>query len=147
MKITSWLTLLCLLLSTEAISQKINWDAESYSFFDNTEFGNSKIQIPQTMAGTRLAPELSLGWDSIHRLNTGINLLHEFGSDKTFNNIYLTAYYEFDRKPFRFIMGAFPRISILEKYPRIFFQDSVAYYRPNLNGFFWEVFKIGRAHV
>ena len=65
MKITSWFKLMSLLLSSEAISQKIDWEAESYSFFDNTEFGNSRIQIPQTMAGTRLAPELGLGWDSV----------------------------------------------------------------------------------
>jgi len=27
------------------------------------------------------------------------------------------------------------------KYPRIFFQDSISYYRPNINGLFWEIRK------
>jgi len=35
-------------------------------------------------------------------------------------------------------MGAFPRSFILDKYPRLFFQDSVIYYRPNINGILWE---------
>ena len=36
-------------------------------------------------------------------------------------------------------MGAFPRDMALDKYPRIFFQDSISYFRPNINGFFWEI--------
>jgi hypothetical protein len=35
-------------------------------------------------------------------------------------------------------MGAFPRIGTIDNYPRLFFQDSVLYYRPNVNGIFWE---------
>ena len=35
-------------------------------------------------------------------------------------------------------MGAFPRNYALERYPRIFFQDSITYYRPNINGILWE---------
>jgi hypothetical protein len=35
-------------------------------------------------------------------------------------------------------MGAFPRSRALENYPRLFFQDSISYYRPNLNGIFSE---------
>ena len=139
MKISLWIILLCFLLTTEAISQNVNWKVDIFSFFDNTEFGHSLVQIPQTMAGTQLAPELGLSWDSVHMANAGVNLLHEYGSGKVIDKFYLTAYYEFDKKPFRFIMGAFPRSYAIEKYPRIFFQDSITYYRPNINGIFWEI--------
>lgn len=139
MKISLSIILLCFLLTTEAISQNVNWKVDIFSFFDNTEFGHSLIQIPQTMSGTQLAPELGISWDAVHRVSVGINLLHEFGSAKAIDKFYPTAYYEFDKKPFRFIMGAFPRRYVLEKYPRIFFQDSITYYRPNINGIFWEI--------
>lgn len=140
-KIPLLILLLNLFLNKEVIPQKINWKAEIYSFFDNTEFGRSKFQIPQTMAGTRIAPEIGLRLDSNNRISGGVNLLHEFGSNKTVDDLALTAYYEFDKKPFRFMMGAFPRNYVLEKYPRIFFQDSLKYYRPNINGLFWEIHK------
>jgi hypothetical protein len=64
--------------------------------------------------------------------------MHEYGSPKAIDKFYPTAYYEFDRGPWRFIMGAFPRSRATEKYPRLFFRDSISYYRPNINGIFWE---------
>jgi hypothetical protein len=91
------------------------------------------------MTGIQLAPELGLTWDSVHMTAAGVNLLHEFGSGNPVDKIYLTAYYELNRKPFRFLMGAFPRDNLLDNYPRIFFQDSISYYRPNINGIFWEI--------
>jgi hypothetical protein len=139
MKILFRIILFFLLLTTEGISQKVNWKVGLFSFFDNTEFGNSLVQIPQTMAGVQLAPEIGITWDTVHRVNAGVNLLHEFGSDMAVDKLYPTAYYEFNKRPFSFIMGAFPRIYAIEKYPRIFFQDSITYYRPNMNGIFWEI--------
>jgi hypothetical protein len=128
-------------MTTKAVSQDIFWKVNLFNFFDNTEFGRSRIQIPQTMAGTQLAPEVGVKLDSVHSISAGVNLLHEFGSGKAIDRFYPTAYYVFDKKPFRFIMGAFPRSYVVEKYPRIFFQDSISYYRPNINGFFWQIHK------
>ena len=71
-------------------------------------------------------------------MNIGVNLLHEFGSPNAIDKFYPTAYYESDRGPLRFIMGAFPRSRTIENYPRLFFQDSILYYRPNINGIFSE---------
>lgn len=141
MKASLWIFLLCFLLTTKTIAQDINWKVDLFSFFDNTEFGRSKVQVPQTMAGTQLAPEFGIRWDSLHSVSVGVNLLHEFGSNKAIDKFSPTAYYEFNRKQFRFLMGAFPRNYVIEKYPRIFFQDSITYYRPNINGIFWEVHK------
>jgi hypothetical protein len=141
MKISFWALLFCVFFTSEAIAQDIIWKAYVFNFFDNTEFGRSRIQIPQTMAGTQFAPELGIKWDSVHSVNAGVNLLHEYGSGNAIDKFYPVAYYFFDKKPFRFIMGAFPRSYVLEKYPRIFFQDSTSYYRPNINGLLWEIHK------
>ncbi|MCJ7449854.1 MAG: hypothetical protein MUO72_19425 [Bacteroidales bacterium] len=128
------LFLLFLVISGKCLSQRTIWDIRMFSFFDNNEFGHSSVQIPQTMAGVRFAPNIGLQWDSVNSVITGVNLLHEYGSNKFIGNYYPTAYYKFDKKPFVFLMGAFPRSFIHDMYPRLFFQDSIIYYRPNVNG-------------
>ena len=91
------------------------------------------------MSGVMILPEAGLRWDSVHRVSIGLDVLREFGSSSEIDNVFLTAYYAYNNKPFQFFMGAFPRKYALERYPRIFFQDSVSYYRPNINGILWEV--------
>lgn len=126
--------LLCVLASFDSPAQQLEWQAQLFSFFDNEEFGHSLVQIPQTMAGARFSPGVNIRFDSVHSINAGINMLHEFGSDRVIDNISPTAYYMYDSKPVRFVAGAFPRDIALERYPRIFFTDSIRYYRPNMNG-------------
>lgn len=139
MRVTLFIILFSGIVISEAVSQDLFWKAKLFSFFDNAEFGSSEYKVPQTMSGIQIAPEAGLRWDSVHLIGAGLNLLHEFGSSYAIDKLYLTAYYEFNKKPFRFLMGAFPRDNVLEKYPRIFFQDSISYYRPNINGIFWEI--------
>ncbi|MDR0560006.1 MAG: hypothetical protein LBG92_07525 [Prevotellaceae bacterium] len=123
----------------QVFSQNFLWNANLRPFFQNTEFGFSKVQMPQTMAGVHLAPEVGVGWDeNKHRIFAGVDVMHEWGSNKMIDFSDITAYYEYDGKPFRFYAGAFPRHLTLEKYPRMFFQDSINNYRPIINGFFLE---------
>ena len=102
------------------------------------EFSGSALKPSQTMAGATAAPQIGFKWDTIHKIAVGVNLLHEFGSEKVIGAIFPSAYYEYSGRPFRFIMGAFPRSMALEEYPRVFFQDSLSYYRPNIEGIFLE---------
>lgn len=134
MKNSLWIIIISGFLSYNAFSQQTGWQAGLYSFFDNTEFGHSKVRIPQTMAGVRLAPCFSLTFDSVHSIVAGINILHEYGSNTVIDNISPVAYYMYKGEPLRFIAGAFPRSFALEQYPRLFFRDSLTYYRPNMNG-------------
>jgi hypothetical protein len=138
MKKFFWFFLSILFISPDTFCQEKNWKVGLFNFFDNSEFANSALKIPQTMAGIRIDPEAGLLWDSVHRVNIGVSLLHEFGSPEAIDKFYLTAYYEFCKGPSRFIMGAFPRTMAIDNYPRLFFQDSISYYRPNINGLFWE---------
>ena len=125
-----------LLISWTGHSQEKIWQVGLFSFFDNLEFGGSEVKIPQTMSGVIFAPEAGLRWDSVHRLSIGVNLMHEFGNREALQNFYPTAYYEITRGPFDFIMGAFPRERISGHYPRLIIQDSISYYRPNIEGLF-----------
>jgi hypothetical protein len=138
MKRSLFVLLFCSIITTSGYSQEKKWQVGLFSFFDNTEFGSSAVQIPQTMSGIHFLPELGLSWDSAHSVNIGFDALHEFGSSRSVDYFYPTAYYAFDKKPYKFYMGSFPRKYAIEKYPRIFFQDSIYYYRPNINGLFWE---------
>jgi hypothetical protein len=138
MKKLSLTLLLISLYCSSLFSQDFFWQSRFCSFFDNIEFSGSEVKVPQTMAGVMIAPEVGFKWDSVHSIVGGVNMMHEFGSDNIIDRFYPTAYYEFCRKPYVFIMGAFPRSLALEKYPRMFFQDSVSYYRPNINGIFFQ---------
>jgi hypothetical protein len=121
-----------------ASAQDVVWKAGVHSFFDNMEFSGSQVQTSQTMAGVHLAPEIGLSLNDKHRIFVGADVMHEYGSDKTVDYSDPIVYYEYDGKPFRFYMGAIPRKLILDKYPRMFFQDSIRNYRPTINGLFWE---------
>ena len=124
---------------TTLSSQEFIWKADVNSFFDNMEFSKSKVQNSQTMAGVHAVPELGVSWKKRHRILVGIDVMHEFGSKYVIDYYDPIAYYEYDGKPFRFYMGAFPRNMVLDRYPRMFFSDSINNYRPNINGLFWEL--------
>ena len=127
-------------MSIGAFSQELLWKADVHSFFDNKEFKGSSVEKSETMAGTHLVPQIGLGFEGKHRVYAGIDVMHEFGSDKAIDFYDPVAYYEYDCRPFRFYMGAFPRKPLLDHYPRMFFQDSIKNYRPMMNGFFWELY-------
>lgn len=133
------LTLMVPCLAT--LAQKPEFQLKLNTFFDNTEFAHSSFQMPQTMAGVSVQPSFSLDFQKKHHIQVGVDLLHEYGSEKAVGYFSPIAYYEFDNKPFRFLSGAFPREYAVVKYPRIFFQDSIANYRPAINGIVWEFAK------
>jgi hypothetical protein len=141
--------------------QDFLWKAGLHAFFDNNEFAGSLLRESQTMAGVHIAPEVGLGWEKKHRVFVGADIMREFGSDQLIDYSDLIAYYEYspvthkyintisppnsremrlfeENRPFRFYMGAFPRKMVLDKYPRMFFQDSIWNYRPLMTGIFWE---------
>jgi len=130
----------CFSFAINADAQKVIYKTGVHSFFDNVEFGGSKVQMPQTMAGVHLAPEIGFQFDGKHRILAGFDVMHEFGSDKTIDYYDPVIYYELDNNPWRFYMGAFPRRITLDRYPRMFFQDSIFNYRPVINGLFWEYY-------
>jgi len=127
-------------MGVSGFSQEILYQAGLHSFFDNNEFAGCPVGTSQTMAGVHVVPQIGVGWDAKHRIFAGVDVMHEFGSDKTFGYHDLIAYYELDNNPFRFYIGAFPRKLALDKYPLFFFQDSISNYRPVMTGLFWEYY-------
>jgi len=120
---------------------KFIWNAGLHNFFDNNEFSGSAYQISQTMAGTHIVPQVGVSFLKNHKILVGTDLMHEWGSRKIIDFFDIIAYYHFDNQPFRFYAGLIPRKNILEKYPKMFFQDSIQNYRPTITGVFWEFYK------
>ncbi len=150
-----------IVIFSSAFSQKFLWKAGMHGFFDNNEFSGSQLRSSQTMAGIRVMPEVGLGWGEKNRIFVGADLMREFGSDKLVDYSGLIAYYEYlpitrgyrdvraidvpvppveveSEGKVRFYMGSFPRKMVLEKYPRMFIQDSIWNYRPLMTGIFLE---------
>jgi hypothetical protein len=125
---------LLLMLSHLLTAQTLEWKAGMYHFFDNTEFLGSSYVNDQTMAGIRFSPEIGLKMNQ-HHFSVGFDALKSYGSPNMVDSCSPTAYYLFDNGHFRFMMGSFAREGQLNEYSRAFFQDSIRYYRPNMNGF------------
>jgi len=139
-QIVTFVTILFLLFSSDYIdAQEFKWSSGVYSYFDNVEFGGSQLKTPQTMSGVQVIPQLRISWDTAHSLVLGANLLKEFGSLGFIDEAWPVAYYNYNRGIWQFSMGAMPRNRTLERYPRLFFQDSLEYYRPLMNGFAFSI--------
>ena len=123
-----------LFINTQSIlSQQLHsWRIQDFTFLDNREYFNPYAK-PKTIIGTRL--DLSAGFriDSLSVLYVGGDALYEFGSHAKDTKFYPTLYYQYRGKKINFLFGAFPRVQNLQ-YPRILHNDTLQYYRPNLEG-------------
>lgn len=128
-------TAVLLMLMHLLTAQELEWKAGMYHFFDNTEFLGSSYVNDQTMAGVRVSPEIGLGLNGKHHFRIGFDALKSYGSPNLVDSCSPTAYYLYDNGHLRFMMGSFAREGQLNRFSRAFFQDSIRYYRPNMNGF------------
>lgn len=118
------------------MGQKISFKQEINFFFDNTEFAGSHYTVDQTMAGVDLSPEIGINWDEEHTIFGGVNLLKQLGSSSVIDNLHFLAYYQFLDKNTFFRAGSFNKEQLFDDYSNFFFQDSVRFYRPTMNGLF-----------
>ena len=124
--------LLCLLSVGKATSQELLWGADFDFFFDNREY-KSKLTMPQTQFGARLAPEIGIGWGR-HSLMAGISVTAEFGAKPFERRPDLIFYYGYKAKKFKGYFGAIPRSKIMGDYSKAFFSDSIEHYDPTIEG-------------
>lgn len=114
-------------------AQELEGNLNFHSFIDNREYANSH-RFSETIFGVRFSPEIGLRIDSVHRLRVGFNALHEFGSPKFTREIAPVIYYQYSKKNLDFYIGAFPRQGLISDFPRAIFNDTLNYYRPNIEG-------------
>lgn len=134
-------TLLVVFFSTGTspllMAQKLMGKTEFVYFFDNTEFAHSSYAIDQTMSGIQLTPQVGIQIDKRQQLLGGISLLKKMGTPPDKIGIDLVGYYQYDSNHTIFKAGIFPKESIVGGYDDLFFQDSIHFYRPLLQGLYW----------
>lgn len=119
-------------------AQYLDWKLGLMGFADNREY-KSSVQIPQSIFGTQFIPEINLRLDSIHTLGAGLNVLHEFGSNKFVDRIDIQLNYQFAGELFNFTFGSFSKNEIFKNAPKALYYDSLLYFRPNIKGLLWSV--------
>ena len=129
-----YLTLLvCIITATVSLAQTIDVDFNGLGFLDNREYKDF-VARSRTYSGTRTALDFGLNIDSLNHFIVGVNTMHEFGAIPFFIKVDPIAYYHFQRAHWLFNAGEFPRAGLLDNYPRALLNDTLMYYRPNVEG-------------
>jgi hypothetical protein len=103
-----------------------------FAFLDDHEY-DALIPLRKTISGTRTEFDLGLNVDSLNHFVFGTNALHEFGGVPYFVRVDPVIYYSYTSKNLLFNAGEFPRNQLLD-YPRSLLNDTVQYFRPNVQG-------------
>ncbi len=127
--------LLCILLlvSAGSIAQTLDVHFNGLGFVDNREY---KAFVPRsrTYSGTRTQLDFGLNMDSLNHFIVGANGIHEFGAQPFFLKVNPVAYYSYESHHWLFNAGEFPREGLLTQVPRAILNDTLRYYRPNVEG-------------
>lgn len=131
-------------LFAQAQQRQFEYVLPFFGFADNREYTNT-VHPPQTIFGARISPEVGFLLDSAHRLRVGLHLTKEFGSEE---NAYLhnpIMYYQYVKRKVDFYMGFFPRAGLLDQYPLPLLNDTLRYFRPNVEGIYLKL-KVARGY-
>ena len=140
MKLKKYLFILLSLMVSEQTTvqaQQLETAFNFHGFVDNREYAKSN-RVSQTIFGARFAPELGLLVDSVHLFRVGANFLKEFGSKSFTDHINPIIYYEYQKGKNDFYIGAFPRLNLIDDYPRALLADTLNYFKPNIEGMFYQ---------
>ncbi|MES2060615.1 MAG: hypothetical protein V4456_01760 [Bacteroidota bacterium] len=129
-----YLFLLTTILTAGAASaQNVDFHLNGMGFFDNREY-KEFVTRSRTYSGVRITADVGFNIDSNNHFIFGANALHEFGGNPFFLRVNPVAYYSFTGKNWLFNAGAFSREGLLTDYPRAMLNDTLRYYRPNVEG-------------
>jgi hypothetical protein len=115
-----------------AAAAEVFWRGEYSCLLENREYDGVPERSYTFFLG-RLTPGVGLRFDSTHQVALELLLQEEFGSRAVFDQVDVAAYYRAALGPLRFYAGIFPRRETVA-FPRALLDDSVAYYRPYLEG-------------
>lgn len=123
----------CVLTFSSAMAQSVDVHFNALGFLDNHEY-KEFIDRSHTYSGTRTALDFGLKLDSVNSFVVGVNALHEFGARTFFGKVDPVAYYQYKSNNWQFNAGMFPREGLTSDYPRALLNDTLRYYRPNIEG-------------
>ena len=129
-----YLTILfAIITATASLAQTVDVGFSGLGFLDNREYKDF-VARSRTYSGTRTALDFGINIDSLNSFVVGANGLHEFGAVPFFLKVDPVAYYRFKSTTWQFFAGEFPREGLLDNYPRALLNDTLQYYRPNVEG-------------
>ncbi|GAB3924973.1 hypothetical protein [Mucilaginibacter myungsuensis] len=124
--------LFCITAAT-ASAQSVDVHFNGLGYLDNREY-KEFVPRSRTYSGTRVALDFGLNLDSVNRFVVGVNGLREFGAKPFFGKIDPVFYYEHHSTNWQFNAGAFPRENLVSDFPRALMNDTLRYFRPNVEG-------------
>lgn len=128
------LFLLTFFSCTAAMAQEsLDIHFNGMGFLDNREYKDFVLRS-RTYSGARTELDLGLNIDTNNRFVVGANGIHEFGAQPYFLKVDPVAYYTYHSSNWLFNAGMFPREGLLDDYPRALLNDTLRYYRPNVEG-------------
>lgn len=117
-----------------SIAQNLDIHFNGFGFMDNREYRAFEDRS-HTYSGARAELDLGVNLDSVNHFRFGVNGIHEFGGNPFFLQADPVIYYTFTgKKGWLFDIGAFPREGLLTDYPIALLNDTLSYYRPNVQG-------------
>ena len=119
--------------TTSVLAQSVDVHFNGLGFMDNREYKDF-VERSRTYSGTRVALDFGLNLDSLNHFVVGVNGIHEFGAMPFFLNVVPVFYYKYESKNWLFNAGEFPREGVISNYPRALLNDTLRYYRPNVEG-------------
>jgi len=127
------LILLLVVIGGRSNAQTVDIHFNALGFLDNHEYKEFEARS-HTYSGTRLLLDFGLHLDSLNSFIVGANALHEFGAQPFFGKVDPVAYYRYKSANWQFNAGQFPREGLIDDYPRALLNDTLRYYRPNVEG-------------
>jgi hypothetical protein len=120
-------------LKTDTLQGSLDIHFNALGFMDNREY-SAFVPRSRTYSGTRTTIDFGLNLDSLNHFIVGANGIHEFGAQPFYLTVDPVAYYHYESKKWIFNVGEFPREGLLTQYPRALLNDTLLYYRPNVEG-------------
>lgn len=128
------ITLLAFFATATASAQRLVFDGEISTHFDNTEYTGSDCGTSRTIFAVKVEPKLAYLWGNKHSVVIGTELLKDFGSKKFIDEANLIAYYQFQNDRFGANAGIFERSKLVGRYSRAFYSDETLIYHSLVQG-------------
>ncbi|MDD5764772.1 MAG: hypothetical protein PHW79_00780 [Candidatus Marinimicrobia bacterium] len=123
-----------LILTTFLLAGNVRWEANYHGFLDNREYYNS-VQTPKTYIGSDFMTTAFFQITPSHEIAFGLDYIYELGGRFDDHPLKTVMNYRYNREPFYFQVGVFPRRDLLH-YPLALLTDTLDYFRPNIEGFY-----------
>jgi hypothetical protein len=132
-KKTYFVIVLSIFTTITVKAQTVDVHFNGLGFLDNHEY-KEFVERSRTYSGTRTALDFGLNLDSLNSFVVGVNALHEFGAHPFFGKVDPVIYYQYKSQAWQFNAGSFPREGLVSNFPRALLNDTLRYFRPNIEG-------------